>query len=484
MAAFTQTFDNKNIGTGKTLNPAGAVNDGNSGLNYLVSFQPVTTGEITAKALTGSITAANKPYDGNTSATITSRTLDGVIGTEDVDYVGGTATFDSRNAGTGKTVNATGLSLDGLDAGNYTVNTTASTTANISQLPITVTAVTDSKTYDGTATSDETPAVSVNAIILPDVANFTQAFDNKNAGTGKTLTPSGSVTDGNSGGNYLVSFVPVTTGTIEQRTLTVTASASSRPYDGTRAASVTLSDDRVTDDVFTVNYVDALFSDKNVGTGKTVTVSGLSLSGTDGGNYVLAATSATATADITPVTLTGHFTADNKVYNGTNAAVILTRTLSGGIISGDDVSLTGGTATFSDKNVGSPKTVTGVGFSLAGTDGPNYVLASTTLTTSANITRRDLTVAATGVNKIYDGTTDATVTLSDDRVAGDVVTDSYTSATFANKNVGNGKAISVTGISIGDTDAGNYTLLNTTASGVRQHHRRHRDRALHGREQV
>ena len=215
-----------------------------------------------------------------------------------------------------------------------------------------MTAVTDSKTYDGTATSDETPAVSVNAIILPDVANFTQAFDNKNAGTGKTLTPSGSVTDGNSGGNYLVSFVPVTTGTIEQRTLTVTASASSRPYDGTRAASVTLSDDRVTDDVFTVNYVDALFSDKNAGIGKTVTVSGLSLSGTDGGNYVLAATSATATADITPVTLTGHFTADNKVYNGTNAAVILTRTLTGGIISGDDVSLTGGTATFSDKNVG------------------------------------------------------------------------------------------------------------------------------------
>ena len=358
VAAFTQTFDNKNIGTGKTLNPAGAVNDGNGGLNYLVSFQPVTTGEITAKALTGSITAANKPYDGNTSATITSRTLDGVIGTEDVDYVGGTATFDSRNAGTGKTVNATGLSLDGLDAGNYTVNTTASTTANISQLPITVTAVTDSKTYDGTATSDETPAVSVNAIILPDVANFTQAFDNKNAGTGKTLTPSGSVTDGNSGANYLVSFVPVTTGTIEQRTLTVTASASSRPYDGTRAASVTLSDDRVTDDVFTVSYVDALFSDKNAGTNKTVTVSGLSLSGADGGNYVLAATSATATADITPVTLTGHFTAANKFYDGGTAATIVTRTLTG-TFGTDDVSLVGGTATFSDKHAGVGKTVTG-----------------------------------------------------------------------------------------------------------------------------
>jgi len=40
------------------------------------------------------------------------------------------------------------------------------------------------------------------------------------------------------------------------------------------------------------------------------------------------------------------------------------------------------------------------------------------------------------VNKVYDGTTGASVTLSDDRIAGDLLTDSYTSASFTDKNVG------------------------------------------------
>ena len=39
-----------------------------------------------------------------------------------------------------------------------------------------------------------------------------------------------------------------------------------------------------------------------------------------------------------------------------------------------------------------------------------------------------LTVSATGVNKVYDGTTAATVTLTDNRVAGDVFTDGDTGA--------------------------------------------------------
>ena len=37
-AAFTQTFDNANVGTAKTLTPAGVVNDGNGGANYTVTF--------------------------------------------------------------------------------------------------------------------------------------------------------------------------------------------------------------------------------------------------------------------------------------------------------------------------------------------------------------------------------------------------------------------------------------------------------------
>jgi YDG domain len=48
-------------------------------------------------------------------------------------------------------------------------------------------------------------------------------------------------------------------------------------------------------------------------------------------------------------------------------------------------------------------------------------------------------------------------------VAGDNLSDNYTSATFGENNVGTGITVAVTGISISGPDASNYTLLNTTA---------------------
>src|SRR5207247_1292704 len=160
--------------------------------------------------------------------------------------------------------------------------------------------------------------------------------------------------------------------------------------------------------------------------------------------------------------VTGSITASNKTYDGTTAATIATRSLSG-VLGSDAVSLSGGTATFASKTAGTAKTVTATGLSLSGADAANYQLASTTATTTADITTRALLVSAAGVNKGYDGTTTATVTLSDNRVAGDTLSRSYTSASFADKNVGTAKTVSVSGIAISGTDAPNYTF-NTTAS--------------------
>ena len=64
----------------------------------------------------------------------------------------------------------------------------------------------------------------------------------------------------------------------------------------------------------------------------------------------------------------------------------------------------------------------------------NYDTANGTATVT--ITARPLTVTATGVNRSYNGTTNASVTLTDDRLAGDVFTVSYASASFATKHVG------------------------------------------------
>src|SRR5207247_3049951 len=121
-------------------------------------------------------------------------------------------------------------------------------------------------------------------------------------------------------------------------------------------------------------------------------------------------------------------------------------------VSGDVFSTSYAAASFADKNVGTAKTVSVSGISISGTDAPNYTF-NAAATTTADITPRGLTVSAHGINKVYDGTTTATVTLSDGRVAGDVFSTSYTLAGFADKNAGTGKAAAASGISIRGTDA-------------------------------
>ena len=179
-----------------------------------------------------------------------------------------------------------------------------------------------------------------------------------------------------------------------------------------------------------------------MGTGKTVTGTGFSLTGASAGNYSLASSTLTTTADITAKQLTGHFTAADKEYDGLVGATITDRSLTGGIISGDTVELSGGTATFNNANVGTAKTVTGTGFSLTGASAGNYSLASSTLTTTADITAKELTGHFTAADKEYNGLVGATITdrsLTGGIISGDTVTLTGGSATFATANVGTGK---------------------------------------------
>jgi parallel beta-helix repeat protein len=91
--------------------------------------------------------------------------------------------------------------------------------------------------------------------------------------------------------------------------------------------------------------------------------------------------------------LTPAITASSKTYDGTPAATILTHTLTGAL-GGDIVLLTGGTASFNDKNVGNGKLVTVGGFSLTGLNASNYHLSPAIVTTTADITKAQLTVTA------------------------------------------------------------------------------------------
>ena len=67
--------------------------------------------------MSGDFTAADKEYDGNTGATVTGYSLaaaagdTGKVAGDAVSLDGGTATFEDKNVGTGKTVTLTGASL-------------------------------------------------------------------------------------------------------------------------------------------------------------------------------------------------------------------------------------------------------------------------------------------------------------------------------------------------------------------------------------
>jgi len=112
------------------------------------------------------------------------------------------------------------------------------------------------------------------------------------------------------------------------------------------------------------------------------------------------------------------------------------------VIGSDAVSLTGGTATFANKNVGNAKTVTATGLSLSGAAAGNYQLASTSTTTTANITAKNLTVSGVTANtRIYDGTTTATLNVGSAALVGGVSGDDLTlntgsvAGSFADRNV-------------------------------------------------
>ena len=95
------------------------------------------------------MTVASKVYDATTAATITGRSLSGIVGSDDVSLgSSGSATFADKNAGTGKTVTVTSLSLSGSAAANYVLSAaTATTSADITPLPITVTADPQTKVF-------------------------------------------------------------------------------------------------------------------------------------------------------------------------------------------------------------------------------------------------------------------------------------------------------------------------------------------------
>jgi len=466
-------FANKNVGNGKAVTVTGYTLGGADAGNYTIVQPTGVTANITPASITVTgVTANNKVYDATTAAVLGGTASVTALGADVVTVGGGTGTFADKNVGNGKAVTATGYTLGGADAGNYTVVLPTGLTANITPANLAVTGVgANNKVYDTTtaATLNGTASVAAlggDVVTLGGTGNGN--FANKNVGNGKAVTVTGYTLGGTDAGNYTIVQPTGVIANITPANLAVTGvGANNKVYDTTTTATLsgTAAVAALGGDVVTVGGAGSgTFADKNVGNGKTVTVTGYTLGGADAGNYTIAQPTG-VTASITPATLavTG-VGANNKVYDTTTTAT-LNGAASITALGGDVVTLGGtGSGTFADKNAGNGKAVTVTGYTLGGADAGNYVIAQPAGVT-ADITRASL--AVTGVNaqnKVFDGTTAATLggTAAVAALAGDTVSVSGGSGAFADANVGNGKAVTVTGFALGGADAGNYTVVQPT----------------------
>jgi len=465
----------KNVGTysGAALSLSGLYS---SQQGYDISYMEAAGTLVVTKAQITSvgIRANNKPYDGTRSVTLdaSGATFQGRFGDDVLNVAGATGRFSDKNAGDGKAVDITGITLAGADAGNYTlVKATAQTRANIARLDIAASVTAQHKTYDGH--TGATTQGTLDAVLGSDLVTLATngSFADRNAGSGKTVTVRGTL-QGADAGNYRLVHNATTTANIDPRAINASITAHDKPYDGSTRATTqgalagVLGGDRVT------LQTSGSFSDKNAGVGKTVDITGITLVGADAGNYTLASTSATTTANIAKASIesVGGITADNKTYDGTRSATLdpSGATFQGRI--GDDVlSVAGAAGSFSDKNAGDGKAVDITGIALAGADAGNYTLVKATAQTRANIAKADLT-AVGGIragNKTYDGTRSVTLDPSgatfQGRIGDDVLSVAGATGRFSDKNAGDGKRVDITGITLAGADAGNYTMANARA---------------------
>jgi|GEM_PF-1010224 len=220
LAYGSANFNDKNVGSSKTVTVNDITISGTSSANYSFNTTASTSANITPFGLTVSASGTDKAYDATNTAIVN---LSGNALVGDMLVLNYTnATFNDQNVGTGKIVNVTGIGISGVDAGNYTFNTSTITTASITPVTLNISAQAKTKTY-----GDLDPALSyISAgLIGTDAITGALARDaGENVGTyaiGQgTLTASS---------NYRILFTPANL-TINRATLTVTAANAARCF--------------------------------------------------------------------------------------------------------------------------------------------------------------------------------------------------------------------------------------------------------------
>ena len=348
-----------------------------------------------------------------------------------------------------------------------------------------------SKTYDGTTAADISKFhATLNNVVAGEESLVTATatgatYNSKDVATANTVNYTGVALGGTGAGNYtLAASTAQGAGRITPKQLNLALASGARfdkTYDGTANVTQSLTKDgnyTLTNFVngegadIALAPVTGTYTDKNAGTGKTVTFGGLTLTGTGAGNYTLDKTTLTGKGTIARRALTlGAVAAQTKTYDGTtDADTSKFGAVLNNVVAGEEnlVKATASGATYNSKDVATAGTVGYTGVALAGAEAGNYTLAATTAQGAGTISRRALTVDTVAEqSKTYDGTTAADAsqfhaTLGN-VVAGEESSVAATAAgaTYNSKDVRAANTVGYTGVALRGTGAGNYTIADT-----------------------
>ena len=343
-----------------TLGANGFGGTGYATLVYTISPITLTVSDAVAN---------NKAYDATTAATING-TLVGVVNADDVTF-NGVGTFDSFNVASNIAVTSN-ATLTGTKASNYLLENPTGLVANITPKELTFTASVSDKIYDRTNTASVS-LLSIIGVIGTDEVTATIAgtFDTVTAGNNKSVTITSLVLGGANAANYSVITPTSLTGNITKKELTVTAIANNKVYDGTDAATITVSATIgvIAPDVVTITG-GGTFASTAIASSINV-ASSLVLGGADANNYTLTQPSGlTANILVVPTVLNaGDIAIIGYNTGGTpdNFTILVLKDLISGtqfFVSDNEVATAGGT-TFTDLNEGEASFTVKAGQSIA-----------------------------------------------------------------------------------------------------------------------
>ncbi|MFC6877766.1 beta strand repeat-containing protein, partial [Flavobacterium myungsuense] len=488
--------------------------------NFAAATSSPTAFTINSIALTiTGVTVSNKIYDNTTTASLNtaSATLVGVLSPDVVTLNSASAsgTFASENAGAGIAVTTSGFSIGGANSGNYTLTQPTGLTSTISPRPVTlsgtrvydntdVAAATDltitnnldganlTLSGSGSISLEDVGTHSISVASLPARVQFATANTGGNPATSCIATFSATPTNGNTliavittrnNAANTVSSITQTGATWTRATQGVNTNGTTTeiwfaPARTTVGASVTVTLNQVStrtslvvmeySGILALNPLDVV----NNSTGNSATATTNTITTTQA-NELLIAGVGLVNSTFTLNSITNSFTtvANVATTNGTSSNNAETYALER-IVNTAGTYSTGGTVSTSSQwsaAIASFKAVipSGNAFVLGGSAASNYTLNG--VSGSMEITPKNLTISGVfATNKVYDGTTVATLNSDLASLSGVISSDavslnsSNATGTFASANVGTGIAVTASGFSLTGANAGNYSVTQPT----------------------